>query len=193
MWSIQMPLNAPITCSFAYRGGQLTNWPNLDTSLGAVSHIKDYVIETPGEEHSGYSLQEFWETSVYALKLKQRLICARTGSGKSSLLSVLVRLIELDNSLVEIDDLNISQVNLDRLRKAIIAVPQDAPFMAGSIRFNLNQYDDGDLDDNALQSIIRDIRLEKLVADHGGLEEEIRPEWFSIGQAQLFCLARAML
>ncbi|KAI1121848.1 ABC transporter type 1, transmembrane domain-containing protein [Nemania abortiva] len=196
----------------------VTNWSNLDTSLGAVSRIKKYVTETPVEEPSGYyglEIPASWPSrgqivlknascSYGVTRVLQDInlrfepgtktaICGRTGSGKSSLLGMIVRLVEVDDGSVEIDDMNISQVTLDRLRTAIIAVPQDALFMIGSVRFNLNPYEDVNLDDDVLLSILKDTGLEKLIADNGGLEAEMHPEWFSTGQAQLFCLARAML
>ncbi|KAI0805101.1 P-loop containing nucleoside triphosphate hydrolase protein [Xylaria sp. FL0064] len=196
----------------------VTNWSNLDTSLGAVSRIKGYVTETPVEERSDYSRLEIpvsWPSrgeivlrnvscSYGATRVLKDInlrfeagtktaICGRTGSGKSTLISTLVRLIELESGSIEIDGLDISHIALDRLRKAIVVVPQDALFMDGSVRFNLNPYEDSELDDDALLSVLRDTGLENIISNHGGLDAEMRLDWFSTGQAQLFCLARAML
>ena len=61
----------------------------------------------------------------------------RTGSGKSSLILNLLRLVELDSELgtsgvvkpkVMIDGQDISQIGLKHLRKAITLIPQD-PFL----------------------------------------------------------------
>ncbi|KAI1276291.1 P-loop containing nucleoside triphosphate hydrolase protein [Xylaria sp. FL0933] len=196
----------------------VTNWSNLDTSLGAVSRIKRYVTETPVEERSDYcglEIPETWPSRgeivlrnvscsygttriLKDINLRfeagtKTAICGRTGSGKSTLISTLVRLIELDSGRIEIDGLDITHIALDRLRKTVVVVPQDALFIDGSVRFNLNPYDDSELDYDALLSVLKDTGLENIISNHGGLEAEMRPDWFSTGQAQLFCLCRAML
>ncbi|KAI8627293.1 ABC multidrug transporter [Xylariaceae sp. FL1651] len=196
----------------------VTNWSNLDASLGAVSRVKKFVAETPVEATSSYCGLEVpasWPSRgqvklsnvscsygparvIAGITLRfeagtKTAICGRTGSGKSSLLSVLLRLIELDSGVVEMDDVDILQVPLDRLRRAIVAVPQDILFLDGSVRFNLDPHRDVDLNDDALLAVLRNTGLEKLIDDSGGLDAELCPERLSSGQAQLFCLARAML
>jgi ATP-binding cassette subfamily C (CFTR/MRP) protein 1 len=57
-------------------------------------------------------------------------VCGRTGSGKSSLMLTLFRILELDDQArgsgtITIDDQDISKLGLSQLRKAIAMLPQD--------------------------------------------------------------------
>jgi ABC-type multidrug transport system fused ATPase/permease subunit len=66
-------------------------------------------------------------------------IVGRTGSGKSSLMLVLFRLVELerDHGRVLLDGMDTSAVGLHQLRSAMAAVPQDPVLFTGSVRYNL--------------------------------------------------------
>ena len=52
-------------------------------------------------------------------------IVGRTGSGKSSLFSCILRIVELQRGLILIDNTNIASLQIQKLRKAITLIPQD--------------------------------------------------------------------
>ena len=51
--------------------------------------------------------------------------CGRTGSGKSSLMLTLFRVLELASGSILMDGIDISKLGLSQLRKAIAMLPQD--------------------------------------------------------------------
>lgn len=62
-------------------------------------------------------------------------IVGRTGSGKSSLVTALFRLVELSGGSVEIDQLNIASLDLEQLRSQLTIIPQDPVLFSGSVRY----------------------------------------------------------
>ncbi|MEW5311498.1 MAG: hypothetical protein WDW38_003208 [Sanguina aurantia] len=121
-------------------------------------------------------------------------LVGRTGSGKSSMLMVLFRMVEPESGHIIIDGVDIANVGLRHLRSKMSIIPQDPFMFSGSVRHNLDpfkQHSDEDLwqslDQVGLKITITamDGKLDTKVVDAGGN--------FSLGQRQLFCLARAML
>lgn len=118
-------------------------------------------------------------------------ICGRSGSGKSSFILCLLRMMNVKSGQIKIDGIDISTLGCEDLRSRLNVVPQDPLLMPGSVRFNLDPFDTTSSDE--ITRALTRVRLWTLVAERGGLDSEMDPTTWSAGQRQLFCLARAML
>lgn len=127
-------------------------------------------------------------------------IVGRTGAGKSSIMSTLFRLVELSGGSISIDGINIAQVGLKDLRTRLAIIPQDPTLFRGTIRSNLdpfNEHTDLELWSALRQSDLVDVDANLDDKAHGrihldGIVEEEGLN-FSLGQRQLMALARALV
>eukprot|EP00884_Botryococcus_braunii_P005633 jgi/Botrbrau1/15070/Bobra.0286s0003.1 len=107
-----------------------------------------------------YSQDGPWALSGLSLHVKsgEKLgICGRTGAGKSSIISILLRLREIQSGAILLDYKDVRIVPLHRLRDAIGVVPQ-APFLfQGTIRDNLDPLHQHS--DRELIGILKHVRL----------------------------------
>lgn len=111
-------------------------------------------------------------------------------SGKSSLISTILRLLDIDSGNILIDGTNIALLSRSHIRSALNTIPQQAFFFHGSVRLNANPQ--GDADDASIISALREVNLWSHIESKGGLDIEMSEELLSHGQQQLFCLARAI-
>jgi ATP-binding cassette subfamily C (CFTR/MRP) protein 1 len=118
-------------------------------------------------------------------------ICGRTGSGKSTILATLLRLVEISSGTIIIDGLDISTIPREDLRARFAAIPQDAFILAGSVRTNADPT--GESNDAAIITALEKVGLWTIIVARGGLEATLLDQPLSQGQQQLFCLARAIL
>ncbi|KAK3694050.1 ABC transporter type 1, transmembrane domain-containing protein [Podospora appendiculata] len=167
------------------------SWTNLEISLGAISRLKTVEEYTPQEEkldqqdsapvanwpssdklelrNFSVSYSENGTLALRNLNLKvspgqTTVVCGRTGSGKSSLLLSLLRLLNIRSGAVLIDGVDISQVPLSMIRqRCFITVSQDPFFLPGaSLRFNLDP--SATISDQDIYQILESIGLWALLS-----------------------------
>jgi len=121
-------------------------------------------------------------------------IVGKSGAGKSSLSSVLFRLVEPSDGTILIDGIDIAQLGLKELRSAITIIPQDPVLFSGTIRSNLDPF--STYTDLQIWNILERIHLTNFVQElPDKLEAKINANGknLSIGQKQLICMGRALL
>jgi len=69
-------------------------------------------------------------------------IVGRTGAGKSSMMLILFRMVEIYEGEVIIDGQNIKQYGLHDLRSRLAIIPQDPVLFSGTVRFNLDPFEE---------------------------------------------------
>lgn len=122
------------------------------------------------------------------------LMVLTLSSGKSTLLSVLLRLLDHKAGTIRIDDIDIATVPRNILRSRLISIPQDpVPVLPGySIRSNLDPNETAA--DTTILSAIEKVGLLELVESRGGLyAEDFSAQPLSQGEQKLLALARALI
>jgi len=122
-------------------------------------------------------------------------VCGRSGCGKSSLFMALLRMVEpLEGCSYTIDGVDALEIGVRTLRQRVSIIPQDPTMFADTVRFNVDPL--GRHSDEEIMEALRVAYLHDVVKDlPGKLDAEVKQGGsnFSVGQRQLFCLARAIL
>ncbi|KAI1272257.1 P-loop containing nucleoside triphosphate hydrolase protein [Xylaria sp. FL0933] len=201
-------------------------WTLLETSLGAIARIKDFSENTPSETtaeesreppsnwpHRGAltfdSVSASYEENgplilknvSFSIKGGQKVgIVGRTGSGKSSTVQAILRMININSGRILIDNVDLSTLTGSVVREHIITLTQDPFLFPASIRSNIDPQ--GVFTDEQISSVLEKVKLWSVLRDKTGgstantksvLDTRIDADFLSHGQRQLFCLARALL
>ncbi|KAM0029459.1 putative ABC-type xenobiotic transporter [Helianthus debilis subsp. tardiflorus] len=125
---------------------------------------------------------------------KKTGIVGRTGSGKSTLIQTLFRLVEPAAGQILIDGINISTIGLHDLRSRLSIIPQDPTMFEGTIRSNLDPLEEY-TDDKIWEALDKCQLGEEVRSKEGKLDSPVTEngENWSVGQRQLVCLGRVLL
>ncbi|CAL8127718.1 unnamed protein product [Prunus armeniaca] len=117
----------------------------------------------------------------------------RTGSGKSTLIGALFRLVEPAGGKIIVDGIDISTIGLHDLRSRFGIMPQDPTLFNGTVRYNLDPLSQHS--DQEIREVLGKCQLRDAVQEKGGLDSSVVDDGsnWSMGQRQLFCLGRALL
>uniref|UniRef100_A0A804K4D8 Uncharacterized protein n=1 Tax=Musa acuminata subsp. malaccensis TaxID=214687 RepID=A0A804K4D8_MUSAM len=140
--------------------------------------------------------EQGWPTSgtIELHNLHRVGVVGRTGSGKSTLIQSLFRVVEPSPGKIVIDGVDISRIGLHDLRSKLSIIPQDPTLFQGTVRTNLDplqQHSDLEIWEALYKCQLGEVvkqdqrLLDAPVAEDG--------ENWSVGQRQLVCLARVLL
>lgn len=131
-------------------------------------------------------------------------ICGRTGSGKSSLLATVLKMVDYTGT-IRIDGVDISTISNGELRSSLNIISQHPVLFPGTFRSNLvlpnQQLTSGDAamarrlppTDQEIIEVLESLSLWEPIQKFGTLDTDAENVSLSLGQQQLVCLARAIL
>ncbi|KAK3322938.1 P-loop containing nucleoside triphosphate hydrolase protein [Apodospora peruviana] len=194
----------------------VTFWTTLETHIGSVARVRSFTEnavsedlpgedQTPPENWPANGAIEFENLSAsyngddlvlksvsLSIRPGEKIgICGRTGSGKTSLIMSLFRIVDPSSGTIRVDGIDIATLPRQEVRQRIVGVPQHAFLLKGSVRLNADPI--GAATDEAIVSALQCVQIMDAVNRAGGLDADIDSLNLSSGQRQLFCLARAML
>ncbi|ETN39964.1 uncharacterized protein HMPREF1541_06191 [Cyphellophora europaea CBS 101466] len=143
------------------------NWTEMETSIGAVSRIRDFV-RTTDHEHKAIECEDVRSTwpengeirfqrfsASYsmdspivlndidlAIRLEEKVgLCGRSGSGKSSALASLFHLLEFREGSLEVDGVDVACIPRETLRSRLNVIPQEPWWITTeNVRFNMDPW-----------------------------------------------------
>lgn len=118
-------------------------------------------------------------------------LVGKTGSGKTTITSLISRFYEIQKGEILLDGINIKDINLRSLRLNIGTILQDPFIYARSVKDNIKMY--SDISDEEVQKAVKHASADKFIsALPHGIEEVARERGssYSAGQKQLLAFAR---
>lgn len=143
----------------------IRQWSELENNMTSVERVQEYIEIKPEKDDTSKRLPKFWpeEGSIEFIKMYLRYapedpyvlkdlnfkimsnqkvgIVGRTGAGKSSLISALFRFTDIEGSIV-IDNVDTKEISLNTLRSKISIIPQEPVLFSGTLRKNLDPFDE---------------------------------------------------
>ena len=122
-------------------------------------------------------------------------VIGTTGSGKTTLVSLIARLYDTTNGRVKVGGRDVREYNLDALRDSVSVVLQKNTLFSGSVRENLQWGKEDATEEEMKRALDISSALSFVMEKEGGLDYHVEQGGsnFSGGQRQRLCIARALL
>lgn len=122
-------------------------------------------------------------------------ILGKTGSGKSTILTLISRLYDIQKGNLLIDNQPIHEVNLNDLRNHIGAVPQDAFLFSDSIKNNIKFGNEDATDDEVIEAAKKAVVHDNIITFSNGYDTVLGERGITLsgGQKQRVSIARALI
>ena len=180
----------------------ITDEDNEPVALPEPSELAGGAAPVPALsfDHAGFSFGAGAANAVNDVTLELPLgktlgIIGGTGSGKSTLVSLIPRLYDASTGSVCVMGADVRAWPLDQLRHAVATVPQRASLVSGTIRSNLNWRDEAATDDELWAALDMAQASEFVHNKPQGLDAPVEAggKNFSGGQRQRLTIARALV
>ena len=141
--------------------------------------------------------EEEWvlrDVSLHVRPGQSVALVGATGSGKSTIISLLCRFYEIQKGQILVDGIDIADWEVESLRQRISIVQQDVFLFAGDVRTNI-RLGNGDITDERIARAARDVNADRFIdrlPDRFTHEVNERGSSLSAGQRQLLAFARAL-
>jgi ATP-binding cassette subfamily C (CFTR/MRP) protein 1 len=157
-----LPSNWPAEGRIEFINSKLRYRPGLPLVLKGLNISIPPQSKVGVVGRTGKSLPILFSMMIYfilsaTLQLIFNVIFLYTGAGKSTLMVVLLRICELDSGSIKIDGVDIRSVGLKKLRSKIAVIPQDPVLFSGTVRTNLDPFDE--FSDDRLFEVLQHVGL----------------------------------
>lgn len=145
-----------------------------------------------------YYIKDEWVLKDVSFKISPNDTVAfvgATGSGKTTIMNLIVRNYDTIKGQILIDGIDIKKINLDSLRSEIGQMPQDVFLFTGTIKENITLSDKTVSDEKIIKAaeyVGANTFIEQLPNSYDHIVRE-RGNNFSTGQRQLLSFARALV
>lgn len=202
MWFMMMAqfalLQVPRALACLTRAGEVLDMEPSIQDTGAAEVCVDPELPVARFDHVSFRFDDADEDALHDLDFALRrgqttAIIGNTGSGKSTVAKLLLRLLDATDGALEFEGVDVRDLPQAELRSRISYVPQKAWLFSGTIADNLRHGDEGASDERLWHAV--DVAQGAFVHElEDGLSSRVAQGGtnFSGGQRQRLCIARAL-
>lgn len=169
--------------------------PDAAEQAGASKRVPTLALRNVSFAYPGAAADAVHDATLTLMSGQTLGVIGGTGSGKSTLVSLIPRLYDATEGAVEVLGRDVRAWQLKQLRQVVGMVPQQATLVSGTIRSNLIWRDAGATDDDLWRALelAQAAEFVRALADGLNAPVEAGGKNFSGGQRQRLTIARALV